>query len=218
VARDVPAVRGATRLSAIGFLFIVTEHASFLDESRKREYEQVRERLERMSGVPVATAHYEQVRAVGEADALVLSGSNAPWAEHDPHALRRLGRAVRTFGGPVLGICAGMQLQAMFAGGSVRSFAPVARGEFRTVDVLDDADLLSGLPRRPSFFERHTDRVVDLPPGFRVLARSKACGIEAIADVGRRWWGTQFHPEEFSSEHPHGERVLRNFFELARQP
>jgi GMP synthase (glutamine-hydrolysing) len=54
-----------------------------------------------------------------------------------------------------------------------------------------------------------------LPEGFRALASSPACSIQAVADPERRWWGTQFHPEEFRTEHPAGESVLRTFFELA---
>jgi GMP synthase (glutamine-hydrolysing) len=54
-----------------------------------------------------------------------------------------------------------------------------------------------------------------LPEGFRALASSPACSIQAVADPERRWWGTQFHPEEFRTEHPAGESVLRTFFEVA---
>jgi GMP synthase-like glutamine amidotransferase len=39
--------------------------------------------------------------------------------------------------------------------------------------------------------------------------------VQAVAVPARRWWGTQFHPEEFSAEHPAGERILLTFFELA---
>jgi len=49
-----------------------------------------------------------------------------------------------------------------------------------------------------------------------VLASSPACAVQAIADPERRWWGTQFHPEEFDGEHTAGERILRAFFELAQ--
>jgi len=67
---------------------------------------------------------------------------------------------------PVLGICAGMQLQAMFAGGSVRSIAPRAEQSYRAVEVLDDGDLLGGLPEQPFFCEHRPDRRVAtwLPP------------------------------------------------------
>ncbi len=51
-----------------------------------------------------------------------------------------------------------------------------------------------------------------------MLARSATCAIEVIAYPSRRWWGTQFHPELASPEHPDGDRVLRNFFELAGVP
>jgi GMP synthase (glutamine-hydrolysing) len=61
-----------------------------------------------------------------------------------------------------------------------------------------------------------TATITQLPEGSRVLASSSSCDVEAIADPEHRWWGTQFHPEEFSADHPEGEHVLRNFFELAR--
>jgi GMP synthase-like glutamine amidotransferase len=54
------------------------------------------------------------------------------------------------------------------------------------------------------------------PTTFASSARSNECGVEAVAAPERGWWGTQFHPEEFDPEHPAGERVLQNFFELAR--
>ncbi len=96
----------------------------------------------------------------------LLSSSSAPWAAHAERPLKRLGSAVRAFDGPVLGICAGMQLQAMFAGGSVRSIAPRAEQSYRAVEVLDDGDLLGGLPEQPFFCEHRPDRRVAawLPP------------------------------------------------------
>ena len=197
-------------------LLVVTEHVTYLDAAAKRRYEGVRRRLERAGAAQVRTAHYEDVGSLGRVDAVVLSGSRAPWAEHEPDALERLGTTVRAYDGPVLGICAGMQLQALFAGGSVRTAWTNAEESYRVVEVLDDRDLLRGVPASARFYERHTDEVVELPAGFRVLARSSECAVEAIADPSRRWWGTQFHPEHFTRAHPAGERVLRNFFELAR--
>jgi GMP synthase (glutamine-hydrolysing) len=64
-------------------------------------------------------------------------------------------------------------------------------------------------------FQDHTDEITVLPEGFRVLASSDRCAIQAIADPKRRWWGTQFHPEESSAEYSVGARVLETFFELA---
>lgn len=107
-----------------------------------------------------------------------------------------------------------MQLQTVWAGGAI---APGAvESGFAPVSVLDDADLLRGLPHEVVVFHDHSEHVTEVPDGFRVLASSPACAVQALAAPARRWWGTQFHPEESSVEHPAGERVLRTFLALAR--
>lgn len=196
-------------------LLVVTEHSSHLTPDAIERYEGVRRRVADAARNAVERVHYEDACNLAGAEAVVLSGSHAPWAAHDTVALERLGDEVRAFDGPVLGICAGMQLQAIFAGGSVRhASAPTAAG-YRPIEVIDDGDLLAGLPARARVYQHHTDEIAELPAGFSVLARSEECAIEAIAAPARRWWGTQFHPELASPEHPDGERVLANFFELA---
>jgi GMP synthase-like glutamine amidotransferase len=197
--------------------FVVTEHSGALSPQRLEHYETVRERLERVAGCAVAAVQYEEVPAIAGADAVVLSGSFAPWAVHSVEALERLGELVRGYDGPVLGICAGMQLQARFAGGTLRRSPTRPETGFAAVDVLEPVGLLRDLPSRIDVYKHHSDEIEQLPEGFGVLARSPTCPIEAIADATRRWWGTQFHPEEFDAEHPVGERILRNFFELARE-
>lgn len=197
--------------------FVVTEHPSFLDAERQRRYETIRALLEEIAGLPVASTHYLDVDRLGPGP-IVLSGSGAPWSAHDPARLERLGDVVRATDAPVLGICAGLQLLTGFAGGRVEHMA--ARGEppergYLPLDVLDGADLLAGLPARATLFQDHEDEVFDLPPEFRVLARTERCEIQAFSAPARRWWGTQFHPEQFDAQHPDGRRVLTNFFRLA---
>jgi len=196
---------------------VLTERRSELTEARARNYDRLRRRLEEASGEAVAVTHYEDVDGarLERASAVVLSGSSAPWSAHDPAELARLGEAVRAAGRPVLGICAGMQLQAVFAGGTVAAGRFPEHG-FLPIAIEDGSDLLRGLPAQVVVFQDHGDEVTALPDGFRVLASSTRCPVQAIADPARRWWGTQFHPEEFRPEHPAGERVLRNFFALVR--
>ena len=195
---------------------VYTERRRDLTEARSRNYERLRERLADASGDTIAVSHYEDVDAarLALASAIVLSGSSEPWATRDEGQLERLGEAVLASGRPVLGICAGMQLLARFAGGTL---GPGARPEhgFLPIDVLDQSDLLRDLPARPIVFHDHTDEITSLPVGFRVLAASPDCTVQAIAAPERRWWGTQFHPEEASPEHPVGVKVLRTFFALA---
>ena len=176
----------------------------------------MRGRLELVAGDPVTTVQYEELGSLGGADAVVLSGSFAPWAVHSPGAIERLGDVVRSYDGAVLGICAGMQLQARFAGGTLRHSPARPETGFASVDVVEQDGLLRGLPSRIEVYQHHGDEIEKLPESFRVLARSATCAIEAIVDPTRRWWGTQFHPEEFDAAHPVGERILHNFFELAR--
>jgi len=194
---------------------VVTEHSGALPPDRLAHYEIVRARLENVAGAPVETVQYEALKSLASAEAVVLSGSFASWASHASSAIERLGEVVRDYDGPVLGICAGMQHLSRFAGGTIRHSPGGPEMGFATVEVVDHDGLLRGVPARIEVYQHHSDEIEELPEGFRVLARSDACAIQAIAEPTRRWWGTQFHPEEFDAAHPAGERILKNFFELA---
>lgn len=195
---------------------VFTERRVDLTPDRVRNLERLCALVEETSGGPVATTHYEDVDAVRleRADAVVLSGSTAAWASRDVGELGRLGEAVVASGRPTLGICAGMQLLTRFAGGAIELGGSVEHG-FLPIRVHDRSGLLRALPEDAVVFHDHTDEIVILPEGFRVLASSEACAVQAFADPGRRWWGTQFHPEESTAEHPHGAAVVDAFFELA---
>ena len=196
---------------------MISERSDGLTPDRLARYRQIEETLARLVRAEVRTSHYSELEGVA-ADATVLSGSSDPWAAHDPTALARLRDELREHEGPVLGICAGMQLLATAAGAEI-AHAPRATGpSFEPVEVLDDGSIFAGLDGSISVWQHHSDEVQAPPPGLRVLARSDSCTIEALASDERPWWGTQFHPEAWDAEHPAGLRVLQNFFELARVP
>ena len=197
--------------------FVVTEHRDGLTPSRLAHYARARKRLAEMADAEVDAIHYEDVEGF-DADAAVLSGSYDPWAAHDPEALGRLREALLAFDGPVLGICAGMQLQVQFAGGAIGTAQQPAEPGFATVEVVDTDGLLAGLPGRIDVYEEHTDEVTMVPDSLRVLARSEGCAVEAIAAIDRRWWGTQFHPEKWTDAQPAGRQILASFFRLAGIP
>jgi GMP synthase (glutamine-hydrolysing) len=197
--------------------FVISEHAGGLLPERMDHYRRAERRLSQLARADVTPAHYSELDAV-DADATVLSGSFDPWSAHDASALDRLSEALRAHDGPVLGICAGMQLLVRAAGGTVATAEEPTGAGFAAVDVLDESDLLIGLEPRIEVYEHHTDEVTSLPAGFRVLASSEACRVEAVAAGDRPWWGTQFHPEEWSAEHPAGRTVVENFLRLAAIP
>ena len=197
---------------------VLTERRLEVSPERARNFERLLSGLADASGQRVAVGHYEDVdaRRLAAADAVVLSGSTAAWATRDLGEIAHLGAAVLASRGPVLGICAGMQLLACFAGGAIALGGSVEHG-FLPIRVHDRPGLLRDVPVEAVVFHDHTDAIVDLPAGFDVLASSDLCAVQAFADPARRWWGTQFHPEESNAEHADGLSIFRRFFELARE-
>jgi GMP synthase (glutamine-hydrolysing) len=194
--------------------FVISEHPPALTALREQHFANLRQQLEALAGVPVRSRRYDEPAEFDGASAVVLSGSFEPWSVHSDVALAGLAERLRRYSGPVFGICAGMQLQVMFAGGSVGPRAQPKSG-FDPVEILGDDRLWDGLGRSAVVYKHHADQVTAVPAEFRVLARSTDCPVEAIAAPGRRWWGTQFHPEHFTERHPEGARVLANFLSLA---
>ena len=196
-------------------LFVVTEQARFLNAERQRRYERTAKLVEELAGVPPTVVHYADRDDYRDSEAVVLSGSDAPWAEHEPDELQRLRDFAAGCCRPVLGICAGMQILAQCLGGAVGRAAEAERG-FLSIEVVDRDGLFGGLPERVTVCQSHTDEITVLPEEFRVLATSPLSRIQAIAADSLGFWGTQFHPERATDEHPAGRVVLENFFALAR--
>ena len=198
-------------------LFVVTEHGRYLNAERRQRYERAAQLLRELVGVPPCVRHYTERDVFPPySDAIVLSGSDAPWAEHDEDELQLLRDFAGCCGRPVLGICAGMQLLAQCAGGSIRHATEGEQG-FLPIRIADHEGLFCGLPEQVTVYQSHTDEIAELPAGFRVLASSPGSRIQAIAADSLGFWGTQFHPERATDEHPAGRVVLENFFALARE-
>jgi GMP synthase (glutamine-hydrolysing) len=193
---------------------IDTEHPSSYGLPSDRWSARLRRRVEAATGRAVEVVPYLEANDLSHAHAIVMAGSAAPWAAHDPAALDRLGEVVIASGRPVLGICAGMQLLGRFAGGRIDHAAESEIGEFE-VQVVERDGLFRDVGERPCVWHYHFDELTAVPDGFRLLASTEHCRVQAIAHEGRPWWGTQFHPESYRSANPDGARILRTFFELA---
>ncbi|MEQ8396793.1 glutamine-hydrolyzing GMP synthase [Thalassobaculum sp.] len=142
------------------------------------------------------------------AKAVILSGGPASvFGEGSPQAPM----LVFELGVPVLGICYGEQLMCHQLGGRVD---PSDEQEFGRAEltVTGECALFDGL-FAPGTVEpvwmNHGDRVMALPPGFRVVGTSGNAPFAAIADDARRFYGVQFHPEVVHT--PSGAKLLRNF-------
>ena len=157
---------------------------------------------------------FEQLEAVG-ADALVMGGGPQSVRSLDSLTpeLKDASNLMTRVKLPMLCICVTHQLLATTFGGKTNlarkpEFGPVE------VSVAEEDTILAGL--KPSFlaWESHNDEVVSTPPGFRVLAGSDTCAVQAMRHETRSLFGVQFHPEV--SHTPKGADVFKNFIETVR--
>jgi GMP synthase (glutamine-hydrolysing) len=147
----------------------------------------------------------DKIKAM-EPEGIIFSGGPASvYDEGAPLPARQ----VTELGAPVLGICYGLDVIALFAGGAV---ARAPRREFGRADlIIDDArDLFAGFEGATiPVWMSHGDKVESMPTGWQVIAHSANSPIAACVDPQRRLFGVQFHPEVMHT--PRGTEILANF-------
>ncbi len=117
---------------------------------------------------------------------------------------------------PVLGICYGMQTMAVQMGGAVEGsdtsefgYAQIRRtlegGLLHDISDHVDAEGQMAL----DVWMSHGDKVVTLPPEFRLIAETDSCPIAGMCHRERPWFGIQFHPEVTHTLQ--GQRIFEHF-------
>lgn len=147
-----------------------------------------------------------------DADALVLSGG-APRIAWESPKLGLCTDYIEHFKGPILGICVGHQLMAVYYGGKAGP-SEIPEYGLAKVEVLEEDDLFKGIPREFLAWESHNDEVKAVKD-FAILALSENCKIQAIKHKTKPHYGIQFHPEVNDTEH--GEEIYRNFVQIVKQ-
>jgi len=109
-------------------------------------------------------------------------------------------------GMPILGICYGMQALTHCLDGKV---APAVEREYGPAEIETTAANPLIPEGRHNVWMSHGDRIERMPAGFIALARSSNSPIAAMADVQRRLFGVQFHPEVVHT--PIGKEILQRF-------
>lgn len=177
---------------------------------------------------PIDDADEDWARGVLEVvDGLLLSGGDdvaaarygqdAHPAAETPNPQRDscellLARVSRHLDLPVLGICRGLQVMAVEAGGTLIQHLP---DDYSTVDHpsgggvfgLHPVQILSGSILHDLLGERvevptYHHQAIRHAPGYEVAARADDGVIEAMVDPAARWRiGVQWHPEEAADLH-----------------
>ena len=109
---------------------------------------------------------------------------------------------------PVLGICYGMQLTAYALGGKVGKSKKREYGYAQL--VLNKKEVFfKGFKGKEKVWMSHGDKVQEKPKGFTILAHTKNSHIASMADLKKKIYGVQFHPEVIHT--PKGMQIFKNF-------
>jgi len=135
---------------------------------------------------------------------IILSGGPSSVYDQDaPSADPR----IFDLGLPVLGICYGLQFMAHALGGKVRAAKHREYGHAQ-VERLDDSQLFHGLPKSLEVWMSHGDEALELPAGFKLIAKSPSA-VAGIENASKKLFAVQFHPEVRHTKL--GTEILRNF-------
>ena len=149
----------------------------------------------------------EAIRAFNP-KAVILSGG--PASVHEDVS-PKIDDVVFSLGVPVLGICYGEQLMCQMLGGKVEASTKREFGRAE-IGVVENSKLFDGVWNRGdtrSVWMSHGDKVVAIPDGFDVIAKTDSAPFAAIANEARNYYGVQFHPEVVHT--PDGAKLIQNF-------
>ncbi len=145
--------------------------------------------------------------------AVILSGGPASVIAQDSP---RPPESVFTLGVPVLGICYGQQVMMQMLGGKVeRGDGTAEFGRAYVSPAATQIDLLDGwfADGREQVWMSHGDHVSALAPGFAVYGTSPNAPYAITADLARRFFAVQFHPEVHHT--PNGRALFEGFIRTA---
>ena len=152
------------------------------------------------------------IRTFKPAGVILSGGPASVWEDSTPRAPA----LVYELGVPVLGICYGMQTMAEQLGGKVEmgkvrefGYAEVrAHGHTALLKDIQDRATVDGHGMLDVWMS-HGDKVIDMPPGFKLMASNATCPIAGMADEVRKFYAVQFHPEVTHT--PQGRALIERF-------
>jgi len=171
------------------------------------QYTQLIARKLRESGVYCEVVPYREKIADIKArkpQGIILSGGPASVYAEDAY---KPDEELWSLGLPIMGICYGMQLMTQRYGGEVVSADHHEYGKAKL--SITSAAIFAGMSNDETVWMSHGDRAEKIPDGFEVIGTSENSPYAAIANVEKKLYAFQFHPEVHHSVE--GTKLLKNF-------
>src|ERR1700693_910738 len=149
-------------------------------------------------------ASLEEIRSYSPVGIILSGGPSSVYDKDAPLA----DKSVFDLRIPVLRSCYGLQFMVYALGGKVRPAAKREYGHAKVEIQHSESQLFQGLPNLLAVWMSHGDEAEELPPGFRLTAKTPNA-VAAIENAERKMWAVQFHPEVHHT--PLGSDILRNF-------
>lgn len=215
-------------------IYVVTETREKYDDM---DCHAIKHDLEKLSGDMCLVMHFSQVTREFidgvQPWAICHSGGGTPHGDYDLLDHEDYRWLITQSGIPQIGFCGGHQLIAELFGAEVGTMRELADDEadlnpayypglFKEagiwpVQIIAEDPLFEGLPNPIRVRESHRSEIKQLPEGFRLLASSADCEIQAMVHEELPLYGTQFHPESRQEHYPDGHAIVSNFFKIARE-
>ena len=157
-----------------------------------------------LSLVKSAKTSLEEIKALNPKGIILTGGPNSVYQENS----LKCDKSLFDLGIPVLGICYGMQAINHALGGKVER---CVHSEYGVVEAQVDTScpLFVGLDKTQKVLQSHTDQVVEVAEGLKVVGTSANCPCIAFYNEEKKIYGVQFHPETEHTEK--GKEILQNF-------
>ncbi len=157
---------------------------------------------------PYSISIYE-IKKINPKGIIFTGGPSSVYESNSP----KCNPEIFNLGIPILGICYGMQFMAYTLGGEVSHAKTREYGEMK-VNIDNDNILFSSLEKTNICLMSHTDYVSKLPKGYTKIASTKNCKIAAFANIDKKLFGVQFHPEV--NQTANGNKIINNFIKVCK--
>ncbi len=191
----------------------------YIKAAEVAELEKVLEMHSQVSAVPYRAicSGYQ----IGEFDAVVVSGSEARIVKPQDKAMYTgVLELIRACEVPLLGICFGHQLLCSAFGAKTGTLPQPVINRFEQVRLIQTCDLFASFPEGQTITlaQYHNDYVQKdglKEAGFKLLADSASCEVEAVKHETKPFYGVQFHPERVTIKgetRPDGHVIIESFY------